>query len=102
VSKDRHRWRCAGIAIGKAVLYISLDHSDGGVTVLQEKTATLFGIAAIVLMALLFILVFFQLVPPAWEVPLFIAAIVLFTIRLVLRALIARRKRTPEPPGDPA
>jgi hypothetical protein len=82
--------------------YISLDHSEGGVTVLQEKTATLFGIAAVILMALLFALVGFRLVSPAWEIPLFIAAIVLFSIRLVMRALIARRKRALEPPGDPA
>jgi membrane protein implicated in regulation of membrane protease activity len=69
--------------------------------VLQERTATQFGIAAIGVMAVLFVLVFFRLVPPAWEIPLFIFAVALFAVRLVLRSVLARRKRQAETPDDP-
>ena len=68
---------------------------------ITEQTATRFGIAAIVLMVALLVLVGFHVVPPSWELPLFIAAVALFAARLVVRTMLARRRRQAIPPSEP-
>jgi hypothetical protein len=68
---------------------------------LTERVASWVGIAAVVVMGGLLVLVGFRLVPPAWEIPLFITAVALFSVRLVLRTMLSRRRRSTEPPAEP-
>lgn len=68
---------------------------------ITEHTATRFGIAAIALMVVLLVLVGFRMVPPSWELALFIVAVVLFAARLVVRTMLARRRRQDIPPSEP-
>ena len=68
---------------------------------LTERLATYFGIAAVALMVVLLMLVWFRLVPASWEIPLFVAASALFAARLVVRMMIARRDHPPTPPAPP-
>jgi hypothetical protein len=69
---------------------------------LTERTSTQFGIAAVVLMGILLVVVGFRLVPASWDIPLFVAAMVLFSLRLILRTIIARRNRQQSAPTGPA
>ena len=68
---------------------------------ITERTAMQFGVAAIAVMVVLLILVGFRLVPPSWELPLFIGAVALFATRLVMRTILVRRKRRDVRPSEP-
>ena len=65
---------------------------------LTEQAANRFGLAAVLVMAALLVLVYFRIVPPSWNLPLFIVAVALFAIRLLLRVMIARRNRRTDSP----
>lgn len=68
---------------------------------ITERAATGFGIGAVAVMILLLVLVGFRVVPPSWDIPLFLLAVALFAVRLTIRTLLARRKppSSQDPPG---
>lgn len=66
---------------------------------ISDRTVAGFGYAAVAVMGVCLALVGFRLVPPAWDVPLFAVAVVLFSVRLVLRTVARRRKRGETPPA---
>lgn len=65
---------------------------------LTERTATHLGVAALALMIAFLVLVGFHLVPSSWDIPLFVAALLVFTARFILRTILARRNR--QKPGE--
>jgi hypothetical protein len=67
---------------------------------MTQRSASMLGMAAIGLMGLLLVLVWFRLVPQSWDLPLFLAAIVIFSLRLALRTRYSRREGKNEKPPD--
>jgi hypothetical protein len=65
---------------------------------ITDRLADQLGIGAIVVMLGLLLLVGFHIVPPAWDVPLFILAVLLFAARLAMRFMLQKRK---EESGSP-
>ena len=67
---------------------------------LTERRANQLGIGATLVMFGLLLLVGFRVVPPTWELPLFILAVALFAGRLIMRVVLRRRKAVAEPPME--
>lgn len=68
---------------------------------ITEQTVSRYGIVALIIMVTLLVLVVFDLVPQSMYVPFFIIATAAFVIRIVLRMLLARQKRSHDSDEEP-
>jgi hypothetical protein len=57
------------------------------------KAANIYGYVAIVAMTVLLVLAYFEIVPRAWQWPLFGVAVALYLVRITLRLVLARQDR---------
>ncbi|MEK9139051.1 MAG: hypothetical protein AAB393_18180 [Bacteroidota bacterium] len=67
---------------------------------LTRKFLTIYGIVGVAAMIVMFILVWFKLVPQEYYLPLFLIAFVIWVSRLVLRMVLARREKEEAAPSD--
>jgi hypothetical protein len=63
---------------------------------ITPRWVNIYGYAFLALVLVMLALVWFQLVPTAMYVPLFLVALVLYLIRITLRLLLERQRRLAE------
>jgi FlaA1/EpsC-like NDP-sugar epimerase len=61
--------------------------------VLTRKFLNIYGIIGVVVMAVMLILVIFELVPTSSFLPLFFVAFAIWASRLMMRVILARKER---------
>gem|GEM_PF-5971444 len=72
---------------------------------LTQRFLNIYGLVGIVFMAVVFLLVWFKIVPPSFQLPLLLVALFIWASRLVMRILLARKERQEKsgidvPPGS--
>ena len=67
---------------------------------LNRRFVTIYGIAGLGVMAVLLVLLWMKLIPTEYYVPIFVVAFIIWSTRLVLRVMLARKERR-ESEGDP-
>lgn len=69
---------------------------------ITQKTVNVFGFLSIAVMIIMLILIWRQMVPVSYYMPMFIFALALFIIRIVMRVMLTRRQKRPpaESPGE--
>ncbi len=60
---------------------------------LTPRTANIYGVIAIAVMLVMFLLMLFKQVPPSFYLGMFLIAVVLLLIRVTLRLILARQAR---------
>jgi hypothetical protein len=69
---------------------------------LTKKTVDLYGIISVTVMLVLFLLVWFNVVPASMSLPLLLVALALFMVRVTMRLILARQERKAKAPEPPA
>lgn len=60
---------------------------------LTRKFINVYGFVSIGIMAVLLVLIWFELVDKSWYIPLFAVAFVIWSSRFLLRAMLVRKER---------